>query len=349
MPKSAFHSAIETAQHGGKKLQGCLDFAKGAHAQGIILSNYLLENDSGGFLKASEIKTRVSDKGLKLSAISAHCPFWVHTSLWTGTKTIRPFAPDEVKRVGLEKGEGWMENYLLRLLDLCAELEVKTVAMFWGHAFGLELAAGYPWGFFKGTGYDLVQEGRERFVKKTQRIRDHARKNNQKLCHEIHPGTAAQCADEFHELVEICDGDKCLGVIADPSHCWDGEDWETRFESVGDRIYLAHIKDFRTRTGRSLRSRHSDWTKRGMEFVKLGTGEVDMEAYAELLVKVGYPQRYCALTGSDSAPLGVEAESAVRDLDYTSTSGIKLVNENLLFPIAGASFEEGMGETKKKD
>jgi len=29
------------------------------------------------------------------------------------------------------------------------------------------------------------------FVKKTQKIRDHARKLGIKLCHEIHPGTAA--------------------------------------------------------------------------------------------------------------------------------------------------------------
>src|SRR5256885_5562161 len=38
---------------------------------------------------------------------------------------------------GIEK---WAEDYLLRLLDLCAELEVKVIPMFWGAAFGWELA-----------------------------------------------------------------------------------------------------------------------------------------------------------------------------------------------------------------
>lgn len=340
---SIYHSAIETAQHGAKKLQGCIDFAKQSGAEGIFLSNYLLEDEKGNFLRAEEIIQRVEDAGLTLSAVSAHCPFWVHTSAWTATRTVWPFISARMRKLRPQQLEKEMENYILRLLDLCGRMGVRTIAMFWGNAFGLELASGYPWGFFKSEGYDLIKEGRERFVNKTQVIRQRARSNGQKLCHEIHPGTAAQCASEFHELVDICGGDDCLGVIADPSHCWDGEDFETRFQSVGPRIYLAHIKDFRRRRGMPLRSREADWQKRGMEFAKLGTGEVNMEAYAELLVKVGYPQRYCALTGLESAPLGVEAESSVRDLDYTSAAGIELVNAKLRFPVAGGSFEEGMG------
>ena len=70
--------------------------------------------------------------------------------------------------------------------------------MFWGVAFGWELATGYPWGFWKGPGYDLVAEGKERFVKKTAKIRAHAKKLGIYLAHEIHPGTAAMCADDFN-------------------------------------------------------------------------------------------------------------------------------------------------------
>ena len=44
-----------------------------------------------------------------------------------------------------------------------------------------------------------------------------------------------------------------------------------------------------------------------------------------------------------SAPLVVEAESAYRDLDATSANGIRYVKENLVFPVAGGSFEDGMG------
>jgi len=39
----------------------------------------------------------------------------------------------------------------------------------------------------------------------------------------------------------------------------------------------------------------------------------------------------------------VEAESAYRDLDATSANGIQFVRDNLIFPIASGSFEEGMG------
>jgi len=38
-----------------------------------------------------------------------------------------------------------------------------------------------------------------------------------------------------------------------------------------------------------------------------------------------------------------EAESAYRDLDATSANGIQYVRDNLCFPLAAGSFEEGMG------
>jgi hypothetical protein len=39
----------------------------------------------------------------------------------------------------------------------------------------------------------------------------------------------------------------------------------------------------------------------------------------------------------------VEAESAYRDLDATSANGIQYVRDHLCFPLAGGSFEDGMG------
>jgi len=68
-----------------------------------------------------------------------------------------------------------------------------------------------------------------------------------------------------------------------------------------------------------------------------------MQRYAELLVKVGYPARYCKLMGRETAPLVVEAESAYKDLDYTSANGIAFVRDSLTWPAAQGSFEDGMG------
>lgn len=344
-----FHSSLEAAQHGPKSLSELLQFAKYAGAAGVQPSNFHLKNPSGeGFIPAAQFKKLFTDSGLNLSGISAHCPFWVHTTAWTESKTIRPFIPAEIAQMGSGQITKWAEDYILRFLDFCAEIGVKIVPMFWGVAFGWEVGTGYPWGLWshnKGSvAYDLIKEGEERFVTMTQKIRNHARKLGMYLCHEIHPGTAAMCADDFLTLRQITDGDVTLAVNMDQSHCWEGEPWQTRLDKVGPYVYAAHIKDHRVQAGLPLRRAVPNWPQRAMQFVPLGTGDLNMREYADRLISSGYPQRYCEVTGASSAPLVVEAESAVRDLDWTSAAGIRYVNDNLVFPIATGSFEDGMGE-----
>ena len=342
MPQPINHPSLECAQHGGKSLAEVLDFAKAAGATGVQPSNYHL-NGGKLFKSAKEIRDTFESRGMTLDGISAHCPFWVHTSAWTGTKSGNPFiAPDLAKKTPQEI-EKWHENYLLKLMDLSAELNVKVMPMFWGVAFGWELASGYPWGFWAGGGFDLLAEGKERFVKKTAKLRKHANELGIKLCHEIHPGTAASTADDFNMLVDICCGDKSLAVNADPSHCWEGETWESRFLKVGSRIYAAHVKNFVIRGGFPLRAMQPDWSKRAMQFTDLASGDLNMNRYVELLIHLGYPQRYMKHTGAKSAPLVVEAESAHKELDHCSADGVRYVKNNLCFPVAAGSFEDGMG------
>jgi len=343
MAKACYHPSIEGAQHGAKSLAQFLDYAKISGAAGAQPSNYMLGNGKGGFLKAADIKELFATRGMTLDGISAHCPFWVHTSAWTGSKSGNPFIAPDVAKLPPDKIEKWHETYLLKLMDLSAELGVKVMPMFWGVAFGWELATGYPWGFWAGGGFDLMKEGQERFVKKTAKLRKHANSLGIKLCHEIHPGTAAMSADDFLMLVDICGGDKCLGVNADPSHCWEGESWEQRFLKVGKHVWACHVKNFTIRPNIPLRFMNGNWPQRAMQFTDLGSGDLNMQRYVELLIHVGYPQRYCQLTGAKTAPLIVEAESAHKDLDYCSADGIKYVKNNLCFPVAGGSFEEGMG------
>src|SRR5437763_1144610 len=326
MAQNCFHPSIEGAQHGGKNLAQFLEYGRKSGAAGAQPSNYMLQSEKG-FKSVKEIKDTFAKAKMKLDGVSAHCPFWVHTSAWTGTPSIRPFIPADVAKKSADEIEKWAEDYLLRLLDLCAELDVKIVPMFWGVAFGWELATGYPWGFGK----------------KTSKIRQHAKSSGIYLCHEIHPGTAAMCADDFNMLVEICDGDKSLAVNADPSHCWEGEDWETRFMKVAPRIYACHVKNFVIRGGVPLRKMEPGWQKRAMQFVDIPSGDLNMARYVELLIHTGYPQRYCQIMGAKTAPLVVEAESAYRDLDATSANGIAYVRDHLCFPLAAGSFEEGMG------
>jgi sugar phosphate isomerase/epimerase len=342
MAQSCFHPSIEGAQHGAKSLAAFLDYAKQSGATGAQPSNFMLQGPKG-LLSAKEIKDTFAQRGMTLDGISCHCPFWVHTTAWTGSPTIRPFIPADVARKSPPEIEKWAESYLLKLYDFALELDVKVLPMFWGVAFGWELATGYPWGFWAGGDFDFIKEGRERFVKKTAKLRKAATDRGLYLCHEIHPGTAAMCADDFNMLVALCDGDKCLGVNADPSHCWEGESWESRFLKVGPRVYGAHIKNFVIRPGLPLRMMEPAWPKRAMQFVDLPSGDINMQRYAELLIHIGYPTRYCQVMGRKTAPLVVEAESAHKDLDYASANGIAYVRDSLCWPVASGSFEDGMG------
>lgn len=180
-------------------------------------------------------------------------------------------------------------------------------------------------------------------MKKTARLRKAANAHGIKLCHEIHPGTAAMCADDFLMLVKICDNDPCLAVNADPSHCWEGESWESRFLKVGPYVYAAHVKNFVVRPGFPLRAMEPAWPRRGMQFTDLPSGDLNMQRYVELLLHVGYRDRYCKLHRVASAPLVVEAESAHKDLDFCSANGIRYTADHLCWPAAAGSFEEGMG------
>lgn len=342
MAKPVFHASIEGAQHGAKSLSDFLAYSKRSGAAGAQPSNYML-NKGDGLQSAKEISDAFEKAGLTLDGVSSHCPVWVHTTAWTNSPTIRPFLPEDVAKKSSTEIEAWAENYLLKLMDLLAELNIKVLPMFWGVVYGWEVAGGYPWGFWTGPGYDLIKEGDERFVKKTQKIRDHARKLGIKLCHEIHPGTGATTADDFLHLVQICDNDETIAVNADPSHCWEGESWEQRFLKVGDYVWAAHIKNYVIRPGFPLRAMEPDWTKRAMQFTDLATGDINLQRYAELLVAIGYPSRYCKLMGRSSAPLVVEAESALKELDFTSANGIAYVRDHFQWPAAGGSFEDGMG------
>ena len=347
MGKKAFHASVEGAQHGSKGLGGFLKFAKEAFAAGCQPSNFMLEDGKGGFLPAAAIKQKFADAGLKLDGISAHCPIWVQTTAWTGSKAIRPFIPAEVAKMNVEGIQQWAETYTLKLLDLCAELGVKIVPMFWGVAYGWEVATGYPWGFWKGSDYDLIKEGDERFLTLTENIRGKARMCGIKLAHEIHPGTAAMTADDFLRLAALCSYDTCLAVNADPSHCWEGEAWEDRFDKVGDYVCGAHVKNMRVKPGSPMRCMEPAWAKRPMQFTPLERGEVDIVAYAEQMLRVGYAERYCKIQRTGTAPLVVEAEAAVEELDDVSARGIKLVRDTCCVNLQQGSFEDGMGAEKQ--
>jgi len=106
MAENCFHPSIEGAQHGAKNLAQFLDYAKKSGATGAQPSNYMLQGDKG-LKTAKEIKAAFAKAGLSLDGVSAHCPFWVHTTAWTGSPTVRPFLPADVTRKSTEQIEKW--------------------------------------------------------------------------------------------------------------------------------------------------------------------------------------------------------------------------------------------------
>ena len=163
--------------------------------------NYMLQ-DGAKFKTPAEIKKTFAECDMTLDGISAHCrTFRVHTTAWTESPTVRPFLPPDVAKKSAAEIEKWSETYILRLLDLAAAVGVKIVPMFWGVAYGWEVATGYPWGFWQGADYDLVKSGgRNEFVTEdVPRIRAACQKTGHLSgVPEIHPGTAAMCADDFN-------------------------------------------------------------------------------------------------------------------------------------------------------
>ena len=339
-----FEESIEGAQHGGKGLAGFGRFAMetcGAPG-GIVADNVLVGPD--GTVKTAETVRSELPEGFRIHALSMHCLFWVMGTAWTQSKTIRPFIPENLHAAPVEKIRQWAEDRILALLDLSADLNNKLVAIFWGVYQGWEAATGYPWGLFSGQGYDLLSEGQERFVKETQKVRDHARSAGIKLCHEVHRNSAAKNSAEVWRLLEICDKDPCLAVLFDPSHRWEGESVETMLRRLADLICLVHVKDCAWQDGEDLTTwATDDWTQRPMYFTALGEGKINLEAYVRTLISIGYAQRYCAIQGTEKAPLPSEAEAAHMDLDTCAQNGVHFIRERLIYPVPSVAFDRAMG------
>src|ERR1041385_8559591 len=109
MANACYHPSIEGAQHGAKSLAQFLDYAKKSGATGAQPSNYMLQGDKG-LKSAREIKAAFARAKMTLDGVSSHCPFWVHTTAWTGSPTIRPFIPADVAKQSASEIEEWAER-----------------------------------------------------------------------------------------------------------------------------------------------------------------------------------------------------------------------------------------------
>ena len=103
-----------------------------------------------------------------------------------------------------------------------------------------------------------------------------------------------------------------------------------------DRVYACHVKNFVVRPNVPLRRMDGNWRNRAMQFTDLGSGDLNMVRYVEMLINIGYPNRYNKIMGTETAPLIAETESNYRDPDATAIEGIQYVRDQLCFPFPKA-------------
>ena len=87
------------------------------------------------------------------------------------------------RRTRLKRG---MRKYLLKLMDLAAELGVKSLPMFWGVAFGWGSRLWLSWGFWQG---DLTLVKERRFVKRPRNSTKRPMNAVSSCVMRSHPGT----------------------------------------------------------------------------------------------------------------------------------------------------------------
>ena len=361
-----FKPGIEGAQHGALKLEAFLDGVKAAGAVYVQLSNYQWHQPGAknwGLRDPKELRKMVEDRGLVLGA-SAHCAVYLatgglelypgetapfHHPSFAGWKNLRKRGPNYL-----------LTDYLPRLFDAFAEGGVRVVPHFYGPLYDPDerrrqgantghYDARYPWPFFNAAG---LKRGLSEHGTKARRVLKLANERGLFLAHEIHPRTAAWSPQEWairkQAVGEFADTDL---VNADPSHCWNGMSVSETFTHPGirDDVILAHFKDHKLVPGQPLLTWLPEWNDRGMQFCPLGQGDLNLPAFAELLIRIGAVRRFLKVSGLSFFPAIGEAEAAYQDGWQTAVHGIQyLAREICWYDQAAGSFEAGMGDTKKK-
>ena len=165
----------------------------------------------------------------------------------------RSFRPDVAKKSPAQI-EKWAEDYILRLAGSLRRTRREDRADVLGRGVWLGSGHRLSVGLLEGRRLRFHQRRQGTFCEEDgQDPRSTPTSSASSSATKFIPAPRPCRADDFNMLVEACDGDKCLGVNADPSHCWEGEDWETRFRKVGARIYACHVKNYVVRPGLPLR------------------------------------------------------------------------------------------------
>lgn len=159
---------------------------------------------------------------------------------------------------------------------------------------------------------------------------------------EVHPTEIAFDVYSAERALEALKHRPEFGFNYDPSHLlWQGMDPAQFIRHFPDRIYHVHVKDVATtldgKTG--LLGSHLDFGdgRRGWDFRSPGRGQVDFNAIARELNRVGY-----------RGPLSVEWEDPGMDREFGAAEAARFVKEKMGFPAAGRAFDSAFAEGQAK-
>jgi hypothetical protein len=109
-----------------------------------------------------------------------------------------------------------------------------------------------------------------------------------------------------------------------------------------------HVKNFVIRRGLPVRMMAPNWPDRAMQFVDIPSGDLNMTRYAELMVNIGYPQRYTQVMGTKTAPLNSAWKPKAPIAILMPPARFVMASQfacGIIFVsrLAAGSFEDGMG------
>jgi hypothetical protein len=229
MAQNCFHQREGGRNTAPRNLVQFLDYAKKSGCRALP-SNYAPRRQR--LQDCEEIKDIFAKAKMSLDGVSAHCPFWVHHRV-DRQPDHSAFLPSDVAKKSPADIEAWARAPL-RLLDLCGH-GVKIIPMFWGVAFGWELATGYPWGFWKGAITICSRKDRTASSRRPAKSA-RTRKLGQFLAHGfIRHGVCRRfqhaCAHLWRRQSRV-NADRRIGKVKTGN----------ALPQVGPRVYACHVK-----------------------------------------------------------------------------------------------------------
>jgi sugar phosphate isomerase/epimerase len=271
--------------------------------------------------------------GLKCWAISNHLVGQMVLDI--NDERTDAWVPDNLHGKHKEKNT-WAAEEMKRTARAAAKLGVTVVNGFTGSSIW------NLWYSFPPASKQQIDDGFKLLADRWNPILDVFKEVGVKFALEVHPTEIAFDVYSAERALETLDHRPEFGFNYDPSHLlWQGMDPAAFIKHFPDRIYHVHVKDVATtldgKTG--LIGSHLDFGdgRRGWDFRSPGRGQVDFDAIARELNRIGY-----------RGPLSVEWEDPGMEREYGAAEAARFTREKMGFAASGRAFDSAFGDAQAK-